>query len=190
MKRIWMVGAAVGVLAACREAPLDPAAGDPASANLGVASAVSGSVTGSAHVSIDFGVPLPAGLGLRNLGFNAIRHGDGTVTGQWQIVVGSSIIHGTIDCLVIAPGAQSARMSGVVTSSLFTSFQVGTAFAMEVFDNGNGGSGTPDVASEIRAFRNAAPAVGRAFCEAGTVPPGADLAPAPMDHGNVTIREL
>ena len=98
----------------------------------------SGHVTGSAHLQV-----LAAnGLGLRKLTFNAIRHADGSVGGQWNIVAGASIIHGEIDCLNILPGGTVARLSGVVTSGKFTSFQPGTAFALEVHDDGSGGDET------------------------------------------------
>jgi hypothetical protein len=148
----------------------------------------SGAAYGSAHVSIEFSVPLPPGLSLRNFTFNASRDAGGTVRGQWQLVAGSTILHGEIDCLTIEPGGASARISGLVTSAKFATFLPGTAFAMEIFDNGNGGSGDPDVSTQLRAFRNAAPEVGRAFCVSGTVPEGGDLQPLPTDHGNFSIR--
>jgi hypothetical protein len=149
---------------------------------------IAGAASGSAHVSVDLGVPLPPGLGLRNFAFTALRDAEGNVRGAWQIVAGSSILHGNIDCLTIEPGGASARVSGLVTQAKFTTFLPGTAFAMEIFDNGNGGSGDPDVSTQLRAFRNAAPEVGRQFCISGTIPDGADLQPLPTDHGNFSIR--
>lgn len=152
------------------------------------AAAVSGSATGSAHLTV-FPPSVPPGLALRNFAFQAVKHGDGSVAGQWQIVVGGTILHGPVDCLTIAPDGMSARISGLVEDVKFSpTFEEGTAFAMELFDNSAGGSGDPDVTTQLRAFRNAAPEVGRAFCEDGTVPEGADLDPLPSEHGNVTIR--
>ena len=151
------------------------------------AHAVTGSATGSAHLTV-FPPSVPPGLALRNFAFTALKTGDGTVSGQWQIVAGGTILHGPIDCLTIAPDGKSARISGLVTDAKFALFAEGTAFAMELFDNSPGGSGDPDVTTQLRAFRNAAPEVGRAFCEAGTVPEGADLDPLPSEHGNVTIH--
>jgi hypothetical protein len=127
---------------------------------------------------------------LRNFAFTAVQAADGSVTGQWQLVAGSAILHGPIDCLAIASDGKSARISGLVESAQFTLFEEGTAFAMELFDNGAGASGEPDVSTQLRAFRNAAPEVGRAFCESGTIPAGADLDPLPTEDGNFTIRLL
>jgi len=190
MKRILMIPLAAA-LAACQGMPVDAnsaaTAGQPASI-VAASAGVSGAASGSGHTLYDFGVPLPYGLGLRNFTFNAIHHADGRVEGQWQIVVGGTILHGDIDCLTIAPDGASARMSGVITSSKFTTLQAGTAFAMEIFDNGNGASGAADVTTQLLAFRNADPSVGRAFCTDGTVPTGADLSPLPIDHGNFSIR--
>lgn len=150
---------------------------------------VTGSATGSAHLTAfppELG--LPPGIALRNFAFSAIRHADGSVGGQWQVVAGASILHGPIDCLAIAPDGRSARISGLVTSAIFSTFVPGTAFAMELFDNGPGASGDADVTTQLRAFRNADPAVARAFCESGTIPAGADLDPLPTEHGNLTIH--
>lgn len=147
---------------------------------------VAGSASGSAHLTVFPGAP--KGLGTRNFAFSAVRHADGDVSGQWQIVAGGTILHGSIDCLTIAPDGESARLSGLVEDAKFTTFQVGTAFAMEVFDNGNGASGDPDVTTQLRAFRNAAPEIGTAFCETGEIPMGADLDPLPTEEGNFSIR--
>lgn len=151
------------------------------------ANGITGSASGSAHLTV-FPPPVPPGLGLRNFAFHALRDADGNVRGGWQIVAGGSILHGDIDCLTIEPGGASARLSGIITAATFTTFLPGTAFAMEIFDNGNGASGAPDETTELRAFRNLAPEVGRAFCESGTVPDGADVTPLPTEHGNFSIR--
>lgn len=143
---------------------------------------VAGSVTGSAHIQV-FGIQ---GLGLRKLTFSAIRAADGTVRGEWNIVAGASIIHGDVDCLNILPGGQVARLSGVVTSAKFTSFQPGTAFAIQVVDNGAGQSGAADETSEVRAFQNLPPEVGRIFCETGEAPSDVDI--MGIELGNITIH--
>ena len=141
-----------------------------------------GSVTGSAHLQVF----AAQGLGLRKLTFNAIRRVDGSVGGEWNIVAGASIIHGDIDCLNILPGGGSARISGIVTDAKFTTFLPGTAFAIQLNDNGNGSSGDADEATSVRAFRNADPEVGRLFCETGEAP--ADLEFLMVEKGNVSIH--
>lgn len=178
--------------AGCESDSLGPRSSAPLaspSAGLSVSAVdVVGSVTGSAHL-IALPLPAPLGLATRDFTVSALEYRDGLVRGGWQIVAGATILHGDIDCLHIAPDGASARISGIVTDVKFSpTFVAGTAFAMELFDNGNGASGDPDVTTEVRAFRDMSPAVGRAFCEDGTVPTGADLNPMPTDEGNVTIR--
>lgn len=155
---------------------------DPVTTSLQAPVGLAGSVTGSGHVQV-FGIQ---GLGLRKLTFSAIQDAAGEVTGEWNIVAGGTILHGDVDCLNILPGGQVARMSGVVTSAKFTTFQPGTAFAIEVVDNGSGRSGSFDETSELRAFKNLPPEVGRQFCETGEAP--ADAEPMPIELGNLTIH--
>jgi hypothetical protein len=141
-----------------------------------------GSVTGGAQLQV-FSAP---GTGLRKLTFSAVQHADGTVSGEWNLVVGATILHGDVDCLNILPGGKVARLAGIVTDAKFTSYQEGTAFALEVHDNGNGLSGDVDETSAVQAFRNAPPEVGRHFCETGEAP--ADLDFMGLERGNVSIH--
>lgn len=167
----------------------DPSAPAPLGLNAAIADhGLAGAASGSGHLVHDFGVPLPYGLSLRNFTFTARRDASGTVSGEWQIVAGGSILHGQIDCLTIAPDGAHARLSGVIDAAKYTTFLPGTSFAMAISDNGNGASGEADATSELLAFRNTDPSVGRSFCEDGTVPAGADVDPIPVDHGNFSIR--
>lgn len=181
------------VTAACDSNPVSPTlangVGDPAVMISSHADGLVASLTGSAHLTA-FPPPTPPGLALRNLTITAMLWEDGTVTGEWQVVAGATILHGEIDCMTVATDGRSARVSGVIDQAKFATFLPGTAFAMELFDNGDGSSGDPDVTTQLRAFRNEAPEVGRAFCETGAVPAGADLMPLPTEHGNFTIRVL
>lgn len=190
--------AILALLVGCESGVTGPDTAEVQSATAAAnANAVAGSVTGSAHFlafSLDQciignpGCPAPPGIATRDMAFQARVASDGSATGLWQSVAGSAVLHGSIDCVTIAPDGESARLSGLVTSAQFTLFEPGTAFAMEVFDNSAGGSGTPDASTAIRAFRNLPPEVGRAFCETGAVPEGAELAVVPSAEGNVTIR--
>jgi len=143
---------------------------------------VSANVTGSAMVQV-FAIN---GLGLRKLTFNAQILNDGSVSGEWNIVAGASILHGDIDCLTILPDGRSARLSGIVTDAKFTSFIEGTAFALEVVDNGEGNSMPADVTTDLRSFRNMPVEIGRAFCETGEAPDG--LEAMPIIKGNVQVH--
>lgn len=147
------------------------------------------SLSGSAHLPA-FPPPTPPGLALRTFTVSAMQLATGEIRGEWQVVAGASILHGDIDCMTIAADARSARIAGIVTDAKMTLFVPGTAFGMELFDNGNGADGAADVTTQLRAFRNAPPEVGRAFCEDGVIPADSDLMPLPTEHGNFTIRVL
>ncbi len=140
--------------------------------------------SGSAHLQF---FP-PPGFGLRRLTFTAQESWNGDTKGEWQIVAGATILHGDLDCLTISPDGRSARISGIVTNARFTTFLPNTAFAMEVRDNGAGRSGDPDQTTSLLAFRNAAPEVGRAYCETGETP--VQLEPMDILHGNFTVKRI
>ena len=187
--RIAVVSLA-GLAGACQsDGPTSAVAGSESPTLHASQMAVVASISGSAHLTV-FAPPTPPGLALRNFTVSAQQLASGEVRGQWQVVAGASILHGDIDCMTIADDARSARISGIVTDAKVTLFVPGTAFAMELFDNGQGAGDPADVTTQLRAFRNAAPEVGRAFCENGTVPEGGDLMPLPTEHGNFTIRVL
>lgn len=192
MLRMIAVIAGITFVTACQSDVVGPG-GDVAAVAAGTVSGqggtqrVAGSVTGSAHLSV-FAPPVPPGLALRNLTLTAVVAENGSVVGEWQIVAGGSILHGMVDCLTIAAGGASARLSGVIEFAAYTTFVAGTAFAMEVFDNGAGESGDADVTTQLRAFQNLPVSEGRSFCETGAVPHGVDLMPLPTEHGNFTIR--
>lgn len=151
----------------------------PVAPDRGLAPADAGvvaSVSGSGHWEFDFGFPVPRGLGLRKLTLHAVELADGTVNGEWNIVVGGTILHGSLDCVEFLPDGKSARVSGLVEEVKFsTIFQPGTAFGMEIVDNGEGADAPRDQDSDLLSFLNAPPEVGRDFCENGTVPPGFGL---------------
>lgn len=178
---------------ACTSIPSTPSATgdtrDPAAMFSANPAGLVASLTGSAHLTA-LAPPTPPGLALRNFTITAMLWGDGTVTGEWQLVAGATILHGNVDCMTVADDGKSARVSGIVEQAKFAAFLPGTAFAMELFDNGSNPQANPDVTTALRAFRNATPEVGRAFCETGTVPAGADLLPMPTEHGNIRIRVL
>lgn len=170
------------VLAACSETgPESPLATsrEPTQASLGV----TGSVTGSGHWEV-FPAPVPPGFGLRRLTLHAVQLADGTVNGEWNIVVGATILHGTLDCVTFLPDGRSARVSGIVESVKFSNiFQAGTAFAMLVVDTGEGSAAPPDRTSDLLTFANQPPEVGRAYCEDG-------VEPAPVEPEDTLIGDF
>jgi hypothetical protein len=106
------------------------------------------------------------------------------VNGEWNIVVGATILHGTLDCVTFLPDGRSARVSGIVESVKFSNiFQAGTAFAMLVVDTGEGSAAPPDRTSDLLTFANQPPEVGRAYCEDG-------VEPAPVEPEDTLIGDF
>lgn len=147
---------------------------------------VTASVTGGAQWIISSG---PAEGLLRWFTFTATRTADGTVDGQWQLVAGTAILHGSVTCLKIL--GDHARLGGTVDDAKFSLFMAGTDVAWEVVDGGEGVNAAVDETSNLAAFRNAPTGAAEAFCGAGTVPeipgnPAFEI--SPITYGNVKIR--
>ena len=137
------------------------------------------SVTG--HVDImasPFGIPA-----LDKYSFAAIRHTDGSVSGQFEFehrftVNGQQVrdkVHGTVDCLTII--GNSARLGGTIRHSKSPDLPEGTQLTWSVTDNGQGKKDQRDTASEMLgndAF---------AYCLGGLPYPQ-----SPLRHGNIQVR--
>ena len=173
--RLCAAGASLALLAACTsETPTLPATQHR------VAAASEGPVIGSASGGGHW--ITPDGL-RRRLAFSVRRHADGTVDGEWQLVAGATIMHGSLTCLSI--DGSTARVGGVVERSLFSLFLVGTDVAWYVVDDGEG-QGADDATSNLRAFRNSAPGTAQAFCDTGAAP--TPVTPDAISFGNVQVR--
>jgi hypothetical protein len=117
--------------------------------------------------------------------FSAIRHNDGSVSGEFEERVlfastGEFIrqTHGTVTCFQIVGNA--ARIGGVVDQATDPRFLPGTEFRLVVEDNGTGASDPPDRGSNARfGF----PGTAEAFCNAGTAFNIEDI-----QHGNIEVR--
>ena len=87
--------------------------------------------------------------------FAAVRHRDGTVTGEWQTRVefpsGFQITaHGNVTCLVIDTDGKTATIGGIVESSTFRpEILVGSDATWIVVDNGEGANAPPDEATDL-----------------------------------------
>jgi hypothetical protein len=79
------------------------------------------------------------------LAFSAVRHQDGTVTGQFEwrgTILGTEYrLHGRVDCLIVA-SAQEAYFQGVVEQSNASFFPPRVIF--EIYDQGEGTNDLPD----------------------------------------------
>ena len=117
--------------------------------------------------------------------FSAIRHDDGSVSGEFEerVILASTgefirQTHGTVTCFQIV--GNMARIGGLVDQATDPRFLPGTEFRLVVVDNGNGVSDPPDLGSNARfGF----PGTAQAFCDAGTA-----FNLEPVQHGNVEVR--
>jgi hypothetical protein len=81
--------------------------------------------------------------------FTAVRHADGSVTGQFDIHSPSEgHIHGRVICFTIE--GNSARLAGVIERADDSPFLVGGGAMWTVRDNGQGANDPEDIASDIR----------------------------------------
>lgn len=139
------------------------------------------SVTGAAHYVT------PDGF-FRRFTFTAQKYSDSFVDGQWQMVAGATILHGSVTCLnILSP--HEARLGGTIDDAHFALFLPGTDIGWVVVDNGQGADAPPDMTSSLRAFRNAPPGSAEQFCETGQLPfPGGDLGIDNITYGNTQIH--
>ncbi len=164
------------VMAACSEAA-DFGPTSPTQHDVTPARAIAAQAKGGAHFLT------PDGFN-RRLTFTANQYGDGTVDGQWQLVAGSAIVHGSITCLWV--DGTDARVGGTADDAKFTLFQEGTDIAWVAVDGGEGANASGDATTNLRAFRNAPPGSAAAFCDTGDAPPGLVL--DEITRGNVQVR--
>lgn len=163
------------VLAAC-EAPVgpDPALDAPMLSRQGVVA----SVTGSGIRDLD---PDPRKQFIRAFTVSAVKQADGTVTGQYNMVIGSGSethLHGDVTCLVVK--GDRAWIAGDVDRWPFPEDQRDmSSVAVEIVD---GGSAAPDGLS-LLGFWIGDPDAGDAWCEDAQEGPV-----LPIDHGNLTVR--
>ena len=134
-------------------------------------------VTGSIFINL-----VEFGGAPQRMSFSAVRHRDGRVTGQFQILSSQEPgirVHGIVTCLGV--DGNLARLGGVITRSSPPGFE-SPAF-WRVVDNGEGRQAPPDLASDVSAFNP--PEIVEAFCEEGfgDFPP---LLPSP--RGNIQVR--
>ena len=99
-------------------------------------------VTGAAHMTL----PQTA---TEHYQFSAIRHHDGTVSGQFELYtteVGGIRIHGEVSCFLIQ--GNTAWIAGIITKSTEESF-IGLPARWMVTDNGEGANDPPDLSSDF-----------------------------------------
>jgi hypothetical protein len=126
---------------------------------------------------------------LRTFSFSAIRHKDGTVTGQFQLINrfdGTAVIHGEVTCLlaIARPHQGAAFMGGVVTrvDGDAPGFFPGRPVVFSAFDNGEGANEPPD---QITGMVPTSPEVRARQCTFGI---RVGSGPIPIEDGNIQVR--
>lgn len=125
---------------------------------------------------------------LRTFSFSAIRHQDGSVTGQFQLHNRASgvVIHGEVTCLlaIARPHQGAAFMGGVVTrlDGDAPGWFVGRPVMFSAFDNGEGANAPPDLLTPLVATT---PEVVARQCALGLRVGGG---PTPVEGGNIQVR--
>lgn len=131
---------------------------------------------------------LTVGGELRTFSFNAIRHQDGTVTGEWQLKSRATdvVMHGEVTCLlaIARPTQGAAFMGGVVTrvEGDAPGVSPGTPVVFSAFDNGEGNDNFADAMTLVQPTT---PEVVARHCAIGLrVGGGAQ----PIEDGNIQVR--
>jgi hypothetical protein len=124
----------------------------------------SGNQTVSGHVELDIpNVDFPQFNVAEKYSFTAVKHQDGSVTGEFNIYDNypdySSILriiaHGIVTCFTIQPDGKTAWLGGIVTNSDYVfegvtyTYNNGTDANWIVVDNGEGNNSPSDEASDL-----------------------------------------
>lgn len=165
----WLLSAAT--LLACNGEGMSAPGPEPAfSAGAGVSAAA----TGSGHL-------IQANGELRKFTFAAIRHGNGSISGQFNLVAGNAdlVAHGTVTCMTVI-GNQAWIGGTLDRNSIGAPFTHGWWRAVD-----NAGSNAPDEISVLVVANNPAGNLAQAFCDNAPVafPPLNQIA-----QGGINIR--
>jgi hypothetical protein len=131
---------------------------------------------------------LTVGGELRTFSFNAIRHRDGSVTGEFQLDNRASqvVLHGEITCLlaIARPTQGAAFMGGVITrvDGNAPGVTAGTPVVFSAFDNGEGSNDFPDAMTQVQPTT---PDVVARHCAVGLRVGGGAV---PIEDGNIQVR--
>jgi len=131
---------------------------------------------------------LTVGGELRTFSFNAIRHQDGTVTGEWQLKSRATnvVMHGEVTCLlaIARPTQGAAFMGGIVTrvDGDAPGVEPGTPVVFSAFDNGEGNDNFADAMTLVQPTT---PDVVARQCAIGLRVGGGAV---PIEDGNIQVR--
>lgn len=131
---------------------------------------------------------LTVGGELRTFSFDAIRHQDGSVTGEWQLKSRATdvVMHGQVTCLlaIARPTQGAAFMGGIVTrvDGDAPGVEPGTPVVFSAFDNGEGNGNFADAMTLVQPTT---PDVVARHCAIGLRVGGGAV---PIEDGNIQVR--
>ena len=131
---------------------------------------------------------LTVGGELRTFSFAAIRHQDGTVTGEWELKSRATdvVMHGEVTCLlaIARPTQGAAFMGGIVTrvDGDAPGVAPGTPVVFSAFDNGEGND---DFADAMTLVQPTTPEVVVRQCAIGLRVGGGAV---PIEDGNIQVK--
>lgn len=177
--RLFITLAAAALTVACDGSATSPYSSSRATAPDAVLNAsdngVVASATGSAHRI--------RGDELWVLAFTAVKHADGTTTGNARIDRKDLGISWNLDVTCMAVQGNTAWIAGIIRNAKGPVIREGTVSYFYVIDNGEGADAPPDVASAVRI--NDVAGQDEEFCQLRPLA----LPPSPIAHGNVQVRE-
>ena len=167
---------AVAALVGC-DAASDPAGTGPGLEPDGTVAGVSASATGSGHYM--------SGGELRTLGFSAVRHADGSASGEFEVVIhaADAYFHVGVTCLSVRN--DTAWIAGVIDRTNHPVIRPGTVSYFWTTDGGEG----PDAVDKVSTARiNDGVGEDQRFC---TIMPDEAFSRLPGNvvlNGNVQVR--
>lgn len=167
----------------CAEAPTD-GFGEAAEADVSLSASKNGQQTVTGHVEVPVGI-------IEKYSFSAVRHADGSVTGQWQVKnkfgPGANFtVHGDVTCFTVAPDGKTVFLGGTIAQNSF-GIPAGFEANWTVVDNGEGGNAPADLATDLTfGFPPGSPAGGVSHCATGAGL--TNIPPTPIIRGNIQVN--
>lgn len=137
-------------------------------------------------------VEVPVGGIIEKYSFTATRHGDGSVTGEWQVKDkffpgkgGNFTVHGNVTCFSIQPDGKTVYLGGVIEKNDF-GFDEGSEANWTVIDNGEGKNAASDMATDLTFGFD--PGSGAAAYHCATGDGITNIPPTPIVGGNIQVK--
>ena len=145
---------------------------------------------GNGQQSVTGHVEVPVIGIIEKYSFSAIRHADGSVSGQWQVKdkfgPGANFtVHGSVTCFSIAPDGKTVFLGGLVAQNKF-GIPAGAEANWTIVDNGQGGGSPPDLSTDLTF--GFPPGSGAAANHCATGGGFTNIPPTPIVRGNIQVN--